>query len=112
MKLAAFHNIEHALHRLRIQKSAFTDEEIILRQHPDEIEPELPSRGLDAETCVRHAAGDVSCDGGMGKFHLLRAVDFSFVDLVQGEQLIEQQPRSRIVVAIDKASLAIDEVFQ
>src|ERR1700730_1021750 len=26
VKLAALHNIEHALHRLRFQKSAFTDE--------------------------------------------------------------------------------------
>src|SRR6202158_3918585 len=112
MKFAALHNIEHALHRLRFQKSALTDEEIILRQHSDEIESELPSRGLDAETRVRHAAGDVSGDGGMGKFHLLRAVDFSFVDLVQRQQLVEQQPRSRIVVAIDKASFAVDEFFQ
>src|SRR5712672_98185 len=112
VKFAAFHDVEHALHRLRFQEIAFADEEIVFRQHPDEIEPELPRRCLDAETCVRHAAGDVSGDGGMGKFHLLRAVDFGFVDLVQGEQLVEQQPRSRIVIAIDKASLAIDEVLQ
>src|SRR5258707_11428368 len=58
VEFAALHNIEHALHRLRFQKSALADKEIILRQHPDEIEAKLSSRGLDAETRIRHAAGD------------------------------------------------------
>src|ERR1700737_5287173 len=112
MKLVAFHDVEYSPHRLGLQKHAAADKEIILRQKPDEIEPELPGGGLDAKTRVRHAAGDVSGDGGMGKFHLLRTVDFGFIDLVQRQQLVEQQPRSRIVCAIDKASFAVDEVFQ
>ncbi len=48
----------------------------------------------------------------MGEFHLLRAVDGGFVDLVQRQQLVEQQPGSGIVVAIDKTRLAVDEVLQ
>src|SRR5450631_2485742 len=48
VKFMAFHDVEHPPHRLGLQKRAAADEEIILGQEPDEIEPELPRRGLDA----------------------------------------------------------------
>src|SRR5205823_4529522 len=47
LELAALHDVDDAPHRRRLQKCALTDEEIILRQQPDEIEPELPGGGLD-----------------------------------------------------------------
>ena len=48
----------------------------------------------------------------MGELDLLRALDFGLVDSVQGQQLVEQQPRSGIVVAIDEARLALDQILQ
>src|SRR4051794_28715429 len=45
VKFAAFHDTEHALHRLGLQKRTAADEEIILGQKPDEIQPELPGCG-------------------------------------------------------------------
>ena len=59
---------------------------------------------------IRHAAGDIGGDGGVGEFHLLRAVDFGLVDPVQRQQLVEQQPRAGIMVAVDEARLALDDI--
>ena len=59
-----------------------------------------------------HAAGDISGHRGVGEFDLLRTVDRGFIDFVLGEQLIEQQPRAGIVVAVDEAGFALDEFFQ
>ena len=98
MKLAALHHVEQTLHRLGLQKAAAADEEIVFGEKPDEIEPELPGRGLHAEADVGHAARHVSGHGGMGEFHLLRAVDFGLVDPVQGQQLVEQQARAGIMI--------------
>src|SRR5207245_2790515 len=63
LELAALHDVDDAPHRFGFQKCTLTDEEIILRQQPDEIEPELPGGGLDAKTHIRHAAGDIGGDG-------------------------------------------------
>ena len=77
--------VQVALHRFGLQKRAFADEEIILGQQPDEIQPKLPGGGLDTETRIRHAAGDIGRDGGVREFHLLAAGDFGLIDLVQGQ---------------------------
>ena len=49
LKLAALHDVEHASHRLRLQEGLPADEDIVLGEQADEIEAELPRRGLDAE---------------------------------------------------------------
>src|SRR4029079_11862275 len=64
LAIAALHDVGDAPHRFGFEKRAATDEEIILGQQPDEIEPELPGGGLDAKTHIRHAAGDIGGDGG------------------------------------------------
>ena len=48
----------------------------------------------------------------MSKLHLLRAIDLRFVDLLLGQQLVEQDARSGIVVAVDEACPGGDEIFQ
>src|ERR1700682_3063068 len=90
VKLVALHNVEYSLHRLGLQERAAANKEIVLRQKPDEIEPELPGGCLDAETCVRHTARHISGHCGVSKFHLLPAINLRLVYLVQDQQLVEQ----------------------
>ena len=61
---------------------------------------------------IRHAARDIGRDGGVGELDLLRAVDLALVDRVRGKQLVEQQPRAGIMVAVDEAGFAVDEILQ
>ena len=84
------------------------DKEIILRQQPDEIEPELPGCGLDAETGVRHAAGDIGGDRAWVNSICCAPLILASSILVQGQQLVEQQARAGIMVAVDEARLAVD----
>src|SRR5262245_12076614 len=74
-EFAALHDLQHALHRRGLQKRALAHEEIVLREQPDEVEPELPRRRLDAEGRVRHSARHIGGDRRMREFDVLRPVD-------------------------------------
>lgn len=47
---------EEALHRRAVEDALAADEDMVLGQQPDEIEPELAGRDLDPESGIGHAA--------------------------------------------------------
>ena len=102
-EIGAAHDLQDALHRPGIEEGTLADEEIILGEDADEIEAEVAGGRLDAKTRIRHAARDIGRDGGVGELDLLRAVDLALVDAVRGKQLVEQQARAGIMVAVDEA---------
>ena len=63
----------------------------------------MPGCGLDAKARIRHAARDIGGDRCVGELDLLRAVDPALIDAVCREQLVEQQARAGIMVAVDEA---------
>ncbi|CEG07126.1 hypothetical protein BN961_00507 [Afipia felis] len=99
------------LHRLRLEEGAVADEEIVLGQQRDEIQPELPRRRLDAEGRIRHVARDEGCDRRVGELQL-RLLHGGGVDVMQFQQLVEHLPRAGIVVAVYEARLVRDEILE
>src|ERR1700761_6730919 len=111
LKFKTLHDIENPSHRLGFQESLPAGKDIVLGQQTNEVETELPRRGFDAEGDIGHSAGDISRNRRMGKLDLLGAADLGLIDSMQRKKLVEQKPRSGIMVAVDEAGFAIRNVL-
>src|SRR6185503_6336943 len=78
-------------------------QEIALVSKGNEIEPMLARGSFDAETSVRHVAGDGRRDRSVSELLRLVAIDLRGSQSLCGEQSVEAQPRSRFRLAIDEA---------
>ena len=105
-KFIAAHDGEQAFDGLLLQDLLSAHEEIVLGGQPYEVEIELPSGGLDAETDIGHAARDIGGDGRVREFDSLVAVDQGFIETELSEQPIEQAAGSGVRISIDETRLA------
>src|ERR1700730_18384239 len=112
LEFLAAHDRQDTLHRFELQELLAADEEVVLGDQSNEIELELAGRGLHAESHVRHVAGDISGDGGMGEFDLLVAIDAGAIEFVLPQELLEEQAGGGIGIAVDEADRWLEQALE
>src|ERR1700746_3087269 len=112
VKLLAAHDRKHPLHGVALKDRFGADEDIVFRQQPHEVEIELARAAFHAEARIGHPARDIRSHGSVCELETLVAVDARLIQLPLLDELIEQQARPGIRVAVDKAHRGIEEPLE
>ncbi len=85
-------------------------QEVAFGRQRHEVELEASRGRLDAQSGVRHAAGDVGRHRRMGEFALLEAGDAHRIDVGIVEQAVQQEARARAPLAVDEVDVGSRQV--